>query len=89
MKKYSAIFNEDEWVTQKDAILEEGLRQRWAKDARLQGIIGKARELGKYLLYNADASSMDLGGKRMPDGHIEGENKVGRILMRLGGYPGF
>jgi len=32
---------------------------------------------------------MDLGGKRMPDGHIEGENKVGRILMRLGGYPGF
>jgi predicted NAD-dependent protein-ADP-ribosyltransferase YbiA (DUF1768 family) len=89
MKKYAAIFNEDEWVTQKDAILEEGLRQRWAKDARLQGIIGKARELGKYLLYNADASSMDLGGKRMPDGHIEGENKVGRILMRLGGYPGF
>lgn len=90
IKKFKAQFDEASWATQKDAILREGLKQRWDKDARLHGIVEAARAQGKYLLYDTDAAGAgELAGVRKADGRIEGENKVGRILMQLAGYPGF
>ena len=90
IKKFKAQFDEASWATQKDAVLREGLKQRWDKDARLHGIVEAARAQGKYLLYDTDAAGAgELAGVRKADGRIEGENKVGRILMQLAGYPGF
>jgi predicted NAD-dependent protein-ADP-ribosyltransferase YbiA (DUF1768 family) len=90
IKKYRAQFDEASWASNKDEVLQEGLRQRWERDARLHAIVEAARAQSKYLLYDTDAAGMsELGGVRKMDGRIEGENKVGRILMQLAGYPGF
>ena len=90
IKKFKAQLDEATWAAQKDAVLNEGLKQRWERDARLHAIVEAARAQGKYLLYDSDsAAAGDLAGVRKADGRIEGENKVGRILMQLAGYPGF
>jgi predicted NAD-dependent protein-ADP-ribosyltransferase YbiA (DUF1768 family) len=90
IKKFKAQFDEATWAAQKDAVLKEGLKQRWDRDARLHTIVEAARAQGKYLLYDSDsAAAGELAGVRKADGRIEGENKVGRILMQLAGYPGF
>jgi predicted NAD-dependent protein-ADP-ribosyltransferase YbiA (DUF1768 family) len=90
IKKFKAQLDEATWATQKDAVLKEGLKQRWDRDARLHTIVEAARAQGKYLLYDTDsAAAGELAGVRKADGRIEGENKVGRILMQLAGYPGF
>ena len=89
IKKHRALLDETLWASQKDALLYEGLKQRWEKDARLRTIAEAARTQEKYLLYYAGPTgTSDLGGVRRADGTIEGENKVGRILMELAGYPG-
>lgn len=89
IKKYKAALDESRWAAQKDAMLREALTQRWMKDAELRRIVEKAREMNKYLLhYTGPGGSSDLGGVRKADGTIEGENKVGRILMELAGFPG-
>jgi hypothetical protein len=89
-KMYSAPIDETAWATVKDKVLLEALTQRWEKDARLRKIVEAAREQGKILLYyTPGASSSNLGAVRRPDGSIEGDNKIGRILMNLAGFPGF
>jgi hypothetical protein len=46
-----------------------------------------ARELGKYLLYTTKpAAASELGGIRDATGKIDGENKVGRMIMELAGF---
>ena len=43
-----------------------------------------AKAKGLYLLYYTGVGSgSDLGGKRIASGTIDGENKVGKILMKL------
>jgi predicted NAD-dependent protein-ADP-ribosyltransferase YbiA (DUF1768 family)/SAM-dependent methyltransferase len=87
IKKYKAVFDEAKWASQKDALLREGLKQRWERDARLRKIVEAARAQGKYLLYYTGATVVgDLGGVRRTDGKIDGENKIGRILMELAGF---
>jgi predicted NAD-dependent protein-ADP-ribosyltransferase YbiA (DUF1768 family) len=87
MKKYRATFDEGKWFSVKDTVLREALRQRWDKDARLRKILEAVKAKGKVLLYyTGTGSGSDLGGKRTSDGYIDGENKVGRILMELGGW---
>lgn len=84
MKAYQAKFDETKWVAQKDAMLQEGLKQRWEKDRRFHTIIEAARAQKKYLVYDTSSKALsDLGGKRKQDGSIEGENKVGKIIMEL------
>jgi predicted NAD-dependent protein-ADP-ribosyltransferase YbiA (DUF1768 family) len=88
LKKYKAVVDEAAWATEKDKVLEEALSQRWTKDARFRKVIETARNLGKYLLYYTPGATTNLGGKRDKDtGQIEGDNKVGKIMMRLAGYP--
>ena len=83
-KKYRAVFNDKAWFAAKDAALEKALNYRWENDARLRRIVEAARAKGLYLLYyTGPGSGSDLGGKRTAMGLIDGENKVGKILMKL------
>jgi predicted NAD-dependent protein-ADP-ribosyltransferase YbiA (DUF1768 family) len=88
LKKYKAVVDEAAWATEKDKVLEEALKQRWEKDARFRKIVETARNLGKYLLFYSPGTTTNLGGKRdSKTGAIEGDNKIGKIIMRLAGYP--
>jgi predicted NAD-dependent protein-ADP-ribosyltransferase YbiA (DUF1768 family) len=89
LKKYKAVIDEAAWALQKDRVLEEALRQRWTRDARLRRILETARDKGKTLLYFTPGTTMsNLGGMhRATTGLIEGGNKVGKIYMQLAGFP--
>ena len=79
-------FNEAAWMTEKDRVIEYAMRWRWEKDARFRKIIDAAREDGKYLLFYVLTGIDELGGRRDREGHIIGENKIGRAIMKLPGY---
>jgi len=89
LKKFGAVINVTDWATVKDRVLQEAVEQRWKSDARFRKIIEAARERGKYLLYYTPGStSSNVGGVRSSQtGRIEGENRIGKIMMRLAGYP--
>ena len=88
IKRYKAQFDEARWIAQKDDVLKEALRQRWAHDARFRKIVEAAKLQDKYLLYYTGSSTItSFGGIRREDGSIEGENQVGKIIMELAGYP--
>ena len=87
MKKYRATFDEGKWFGVKDGLLREALKQRWEKDERLRRILTAVKAKGLVLLYyTGPGSGSDLGGKRTSEGYIDGENKVGKILMELAGW---
>jgi len=86
-KTYKSVFDAGKWATQKDDVLREGLRQRWETDARFRKIVEAVREKGKTLLYYAPgANSSNLGGVRKNSGVIEGNNKMGKMIMELAGF---
>lgn len=88
-RTYKISIDEAKWDAVKNGHFEEALSQRWSTDAEFRKIVTKAREMGKYLLYYSKGAS-DLGGHRSAaDGHIEGNNKIGKIIMRLAGFTGF
>jgi predicted NAD-dependent protein-ADP-ribosyltransferase YbiA (DUF1768 family) len=87
MKKYRATFDEGKWFSVKDNVLKDALSQRWEGDVRLRRIIEAVKAKGLVLLYyTGPGSGSDLGGKRTAEGYIDGENKVGNILMELAGW---
>lgn len=87
-KKYKATFDEVKWATVKDDALRQALEQRWKKDKRFRTIVSAVRDQGKVLLYfTPGASASNLGGIRRDDGSIEGENKIGKIIMELANFP--
>jgi predicted NAD-dependent protein-ADP-ribosyltransferase YbiA (DUF1768 family) len=89
LKRYKATVDEAKWATVKDEVIEDAITQRWKKDARFRKIIEAARGLGKYLLfYTPGSSTSNVGGVRATaTGRIEGENKIGKVMMELAGYP--
>ena len=88
MKKHRAVVDEAKWATIKDKVLQEALKQRWTLDKRFRKTVEAARNQGKYLLYYTPGASTNLGGKRdRATGHIDGENRIGKIIMKLAGYP--
>ena len=89
IKKYKAIFDETKWASAKDEVLREGLTQRWENDARLRKIVEAVRNQGKILLFYTPGAITNLGGIRRDDGTIEGDNKMGQILMSLAKFPGY
>lgn len=73
----------------------DALQYRWEKDARFHNAVDAARRLddgrGRYLLYTMGSSrnaiSSEWGGKlNIKEGRIEGENKVGVMMMKLAKY---
>jgi predicted NAD-dependent protein-ADP-ribosyltransferase YbiA (DUF1768 family) len=83
------IVDEAVWATAKDEVIEDAIGQRWTKDARFRKIVEAARDRGKYLLYyTPGVSTSNVGGVRSTkSGAIEGQNKIGKTMMRLAGYP--
>jgi predicted NAD-dependent protein-ADP-ribosyltransferase YbiA (DUF1768 family) len=88
LKRYKATVDEAKWATVKDEVIDEAITQRWKKDARFRKIIEAARDRGKYLLYYTPGSSTsNVGGVRsVATGRIEGDNKIGKVMMELAGY---
>jgi SAM-dependent methyltransferase len=88
MQKYEGlVFNEGAWFQEKDRLLELAIRQRWEKDARLRKIVEAIRNKGKLLLYyTGDRPGSELGGYLTKFKLIDGENKVGIMLMKIAGF---
>ena len=77
-------FNEGLWLSVKDGELQRGLGFRLGHDAKFNKIVEAARRKKLYLLYYTGVGSgSELGGKRTAAGTIDGENKLGEILMKL------
>lgn len=90
LRAFGVKIAEADWLAQKERVIRDGLQQRWERDARFRRIVEAAREKGKYLLYYIGPSGTgELSGvRRANDGRIEGENKIGRIIMELSGGMG-
>jgi hypothetical protein len=85
LRRHGVTFDPAKWATVKDQVLRDALNQRFTEDAEFQRIVMAAKEKGKYLLYYSQAAD-ELGGVRKQDGRIEGENRVGKIIMELAGF---
>ncbi len=85
-RKYRVVFDDGQWASIKDEVIREGLRQRLERDAKYRDIVMKARDKGLYLLNRAETGGSEMGGKRTIKKMIDGQNKVGVILMDLAGF---
>jgi hypothetical protein len=83
MKKWKVKFDEAKWASVKDDLLENAVKQRWDKDARFHTIVEAAKQQGKYLLFFTGSASSEYGGKRTKEGYLEGENKLGKAMMKV------
>ena len=96
-KSKNLIYDEGLWAQQKERYLKQAYQARYEKDERFRKILEELRELDKYLLYRPTAKlTTDLGGilkvvrknkKKLMK--VEGDNKLGKLLMTIGGFPGF
>jgi hypothetical protein len=87
IKKYGVVINEGKWSTIKDDVLHYALEQRYELDARYRKIVEKVKSMGLYLIYYTGASSSsELGAKRKADKTIDGENKIGKMMMEIAGF---
>jgi hypothetical protein len=98
-------YNETRWIVEKDKYLKQAYQARYEKDEKFRQILEKLREMDKYLLYRPDDklnTRDDLGGilkqvkkkGKKTEGEkklvkVEGINKLGKLLMTLGGFRGF
>jgi predicted NAD-dependent protein-ADP-ribosyltransferase YbiA (DUF1768 family) len=86
-KDYKATVDDAEWNKVKDYHYRRGLEHRWKKDAMFRRIVEEARKEKKYLLYyrtkKVGDSTGELSGKLADNGHVQGENKIGRLLMEI------
>jgi predicted NAD-dependent protein-ADP-ribosyltransferase YbiA (DUF1768 family) len=85
LRRQGVTFDASRWATVKEQVLREALTQRFRDDAEFQRIVLAAKAKGKYLLYYSQAAD-ELGGVRKQDGRIEGENRVGKIIMELADF---
>ena len=86
MKKNNAKFDEAKWNNVRDDLLEEAVRQRYTKDTRFRGIVEAAKEQGKTLLFFTGSANSEYGGKQTKEKYIEGENKLGKAMMKIAGF---
>ena len=82
MKRNGAKFDTKKWNTIKNDLLTEAVRQRVAKDVRFAKIVAEAIKQEKVLLFDTGVASNEYGGKLTKDGHLEGENKYGKEIMK-------
>jgi len=83
-----AVIDPGLWNRVKDYHYRRGLELRLKKDEMFKKIVEKARAEKKYLLYYRTAKIGDPTGElsgiwRTKDGRIEGENRIGRLLMEV------
>lgn len=86
-KANKVVFDEAAWLQHRDEVLREGVKQRWENDARFRRALEAIRKQGKYLLYYTGASgTSDLGGIRRVNKKIDGNNRLGRVMMEIAGF---
>jgi len=85
-KTYKIEVNEAAWAAIKDDALGEALKQRFEQDVKFRSIVLAAKDQGKILLYYQSAAASELGGV-YKEGKIQGDNKLGRMIMILAGFP--
>lgn len=79
MKKLGAKFKKNDWILHQDEVLAAYLQQRYARDAEFKKILAAILSAkARLVYYGAD----ELGGTVEND-RIEGENKLGKALMKL------
>lgn len=87
MTRKGIEFNETKWAVNKDKVIEEAVKQRLTRDAKFKKIVESAKSQNKYLLYYTGSSGgSELGGVRRSDGTIDGDNRIGKVIMRLAGF---
>jgi len=86
IKKRGAKFDENRWNEVRDDLLEEAVRQRYSKDARFRKILDAAKQQGKTLLFYTGSANSEYGGKQTKDKYLEGENKLGKAMMKIAGF---
>jgi hypothetical protein len=101
IKIYQMTYSDATWLTLRDKYLKLAYEARYEKDAKLRMILEKLREMEKVLLYRPTPKlTTDLGGifvkvaaKNKKDKKklvkIQGENKLGKLLMTLAGFQGY
>jgi SAM-dependent methyltransferase len=85
LKKLKITIKDADWIEVKDDVLKYALKARYTKDAKFKKAVDSAKAQGKYLLLYSASKTSDLGGRRLSDGTIEGDNKYGRFLMEIAG----
>lgn len=87
-KRNKATFNEVVWNEKQDELLRYALTYRYDKDVRFRKIVEAARSQGKILLYyTPSGAASELGGRRRAnDERIEGQNKIGKMIMEIAGF---
>jgi hypothetical protein len=86
MKKAGVKFNTAKWEGMKDQILEEAVRQRYTTDAEFRTIVEAAKQQGKTLLFYTGSASSEYGGKQTKEKYLEGQNKLGKAIMKIAGF---
>ena len=90
VKKHGAVFNETNFTIKKDELLDKAVKYRYDNDERMRKILLAAKKSGKYLLYHTVGNirtNANLGGIRKTSGIIEGSNKLGKLYMKISGFP--
>ena len=82
LKRHKATLNPAVWATSLDGVLEYAYKQRLAKDAQLQKILAAVKAQKLYMLYTGKGIP-ELAGRRTAEGLIDGDNRLGELLMRL------
>jgi hypothetical protein len=86
LKRYKTVFDTGKWETIKDKVLYDALEQRYQRDDMYHRTVEKAIQMGLYLLYyTGPTAGSELGGKMNPDQTIDGQNKIGKMMMRIAG----
>jgi len=90
-KDHNIVIDPAAWNRVKDYHYRRGLESRWTKDAMFRKIVEKAREQKKYLLYFRTSKIGDPTGElsgvwRIKTGQIEGENRIGRMIMEIANF---
>ena len=87
---YKTVIDAAAWDKVKNYHLRRALNERWTKDKMFRQIVEKARLDKKYLLYYITKKVGDptgeLAGRLSGAGRIEGENKVGKMIMELANF---
>jgi hypothetical protein len=82
MKKLGAKFNETMWREALPRVLEGYVAQRYANDARFRGILEAIKTRKGHLMFFTAGNPTELSGKLSDADEIEGENLLGRSMMK-------
>ena len=89
LNQYRLVYPADaemRWSREKDDHLRHALLYRWEHDPRFITVVKAAFDTGKYILFSTKVAGVtsELGGTlSLASGKIEGENKVGRMIMEI------